>query len=79
VLDDTDEENVLQELTELQEKVLDYIEDCVTNGLPPTRAEIAHHFDIWPNSADEVVRALAKKERITLIQNVSRGIKLVSA
>lgn len=75
-----DEDDLYTDLTEMQEKVLDYIEDCVEkNGLPPTRAEMAKHFG-WksPNNAEQHIKRLAKLNRIEVIPNVSRGIRLVA-
>lgn len=76
-----DEDDLFTDLTETQEKLLDYIEDCVVkNGLPPTRKEISKHFG-WgsrTNAADYQLKELAKKGRLQLIPNVSRGIKLVA-
>lgn len=65
-------------LTEMQEKVLDYIEHCIENGMPPTRKEICEHFG-WKseNNADEKLRALARLGRIELLPGTARGIKLV--
>jgi repressor LexA len=74
-----EEADVLEPLTERQEQVLDYIEDCIGNGMPPTRAEIAAKFDMWPNAAEDILRVLARKKRITLMPGVSRGIKLVTS
>jgi repressor LexA len=73
-----DDDNVLEELTDTQEQVLDYIEDCIADHLPPTYAEIAKHFG-WksPNAAHDCVAILARKKRIVLIPGVARGIKLV--
>lgn len=72
------EADLWTDLTERQEQVLDYIEGCIVAGLPPTRAEIAAHFGFWPNAADDHVRALARKDRVTLVPNISRGIRLVA-
>lgn len=73
------EEDLWTDLTEVQEQVLDYIEDCIQAGLPPTRAEMAAHFG-WKsaNTADEHLRALSRRGRIELIPFTARGIKLVS-
>jgi repressor LexA len=71
-----EEADVLIELTERQEQVLEHIYDCIRDGMPPTKAEIAQHFDIWPNSADEIVKALARKGRITLVPGQARGIRV---
>jgi Mn-dependent DtxR family transcriptional regulator len=73
----SEDADVLIALTERQEQVLEYIYDCVRDGMPPTKAEIAAKLDLWPSSVADILRALAKKERITLIPNVSRGIKLL--
>jgi repressor LexA len=75
----TEDDDVLIALTERQEQVLDYIDDCITKDhMPPTREEIAAKFDMWPSSVCEVLRALAKKQRISLVPGVARGIKLVA-
>lgn len=68
------------DLTEKQEKVLDYIETCIEDGMPPTYAEMARHFK-WKseNSAVEHLRRLERKGRIELIEGKKRGIKLVRA
>jgi repressor LexA len=72
------EDAVLIELTERQEQVLSYIEDCIGKGMPPTCREIANHFGFKStNAAQESVQRLARKGRIMLIPNTSRGIKLL--
>jgi repressor LexA len=73
------EPDLYTDLTERQEQVLEYIYDCIRDGMPPTRAEIAEHFDIWLNQAGEIVQALAKKGRITLIPGTARGIRISQA
>lgn len=72
------EDDLWTDLTERQEQVLDYIDGCIVGGMPPTRAEIAKHFGIRPNAADDHVKALERKGRITLIPLASRGIRLVA-
>jgi hypothetical protein len=70
-----EDEDVLAPLTELQEKVLTYIEQRIADGRPPSRVEIGETFDIWPSSAAQILRALARKDRIQLIpplENVPR-------
>jgi repressor LexA len=67
------------DLTERQEEVLEYIYDCINGGMPPTRAEIAEHFDMWLNQAGEIVQALANKGRITLLPGTARGIRIAQA
>lgn len=77
-----DEDDLYTDLTETQEKLLDFLEDCIVkNGYPPTRPEIAAHFG-WKspyNAAAYQLQKLASKGRIQLIPNVARGIKLVTA
>jgi repressor LexA len=76
--EDDDSEDVLPALTERQLEVLVYIEHCIDDHLPPTRAEIAKHFGMKsPNAADEIVQRLALKGRITIMRDIPRGIKLV--
>lgn len=75
------EDDLWTDLTESQEKVLDFIEDCIIkNQIPPTRAEICRFLG-WRsrNAAQEVLMALAKKGRIVVFQHISRGIQLVKA
>lgn len=72
------EPDLYTDLTEQQERILDYVETCIENGLPPTQAEIAKRFGFKSaNAAVENLRALERKERITIVRGVSRGIKLV--
>lgn len=75
-----DDEYVLARLTPAQERILDYIEDCVEGmGRPPTRVEIAEKFGFRStNAADQHLRLLAKKGRIKLVPGKHRGIQLVA-
>lgn len=59
------EDDLYTDLTERQEEVLSYLENCIADGLPPTHAEIAKHFG-WksPNAAAVHIRALEKKGRL---------------
>src|SRR3954466_6265436 len=66
-----EDEDVLAPLTELQEKVLTYIEQRIADGRPPSRVEIGETFDIWPSSAAQILRALARKDRIQLIMRAA--------
>ena len=71
------EPGLTTDLTARQEEVLDFIEDFITRErMPPTRDEIANHFGIRRNAADQTVRRLAQLRRIELVPLVSRGIKL---
>ena len=66
-------------LTSRQQEIFDLIKGHIKKtGIPPTRAEIALHFGFRSaNSAEEHLRALARKGFIELISGTSRGIKLI--
>lgn len=67
-----------KDLTRRQAQVLDYVERCIENGMPPTRAEIAQRFGFKSvNAAQDYLQALANKGRIELLDGKSRGIMLV--
>lgn len=66
-------------LTERQAEILELIRDTIEEtGMPPTRAEIAKALGFKSaNSAEEHLRALARKGVIELVSGASRGIRLV--
>ena len=68
----------MKELTSRQAQVLRLIQKTVKDsGFPPTRAEIAKALGFRSaNAAEEHLRALAKKGRITLLPGTSRGIRI---
>lgn len=70
-----------QPLTDKQEKVLAFVRDCVRDtGMPPTREEIAREFGFAVRaSAEEHLRAIARKGYLDLIPGSSRGIRLKDA
>lgn len=65
-------------LTPRQQQIFDLIRNTIRHtGIPPTRAEIASEFGFSsPNSAEEHLRALARKGVIELTPGASRGIRL---
>jgi len=65
-------------LTEKQEKILAFVRGCLREtGMPPTREEIAREFGFAVRaSAEEHLRAIARKGYIELIPGSSRGIRL---
>jgi repressor LexA len=67
------------ELTERQQQVLKFIRDCVaSDGLPPTRAEIAQALGFSsPNAAEQHVKALVNKGVLEWVPGASRGLRLV--
>jgi repressor LexA len=68
----------MQALTRRQEEILSLIRERIeTTGLPPTRAEIAHHFGFSsPNAAEAHLKVLAKKGVLELVPGMSRGIRV---
>lgn len=69
----------MDRLTPRQEEILQWIRQFLERaGMPPTRAEIAKGLGFRsPNAAEDHLRALARKEAITLLPGASRGIRLV--
>ena len=67
------------DLTPRQQEILDFIRSSMeVFSMPPTRAEIAGAFGFAsPNAAEDHLRALAKKNAITLEPGSARGIRLV--
>ena len=71
----------MDELTERQRRVLDFIREFLAaEGMPPTRAEIAAALGFRsPNAAEEHLRALKRKGAIEMVPGSSRGIRLRAA
>ncbi len=65
-------------LTNRQQEVLDLIRNWITNfGYPPTRRDIAEHFNFRsPNASEEHLKALERKGVIKVNRNTSRGIQV---
>lgn len=65
-------------LTSRQGQILDFIRDHLRGtGYPPTRSEIAGHMGFRSvNSAEEHLRALARKGAIEMMPGASRGIRI---
>jgi repressor LexA len=70
----------MTKLTARQQEVFDLIRRAIERtGFPPTRAEIAAELGFSSaNSAEEHLRALARKGVIELAAGASRGIRLLS-
>ena len=68
-------------LTEKQEKILAFVRAHLREtGMPPTREEIAREFGFAVRaSAEEHLRAIARKGYIELLPGSSRGIRLKDA
>jgi len=69
----------MNKLTARQQQVFDLVRRAIErSGFPPTRAEIAAELGFSSaNSAEEHLRALARKGVIELAAGASRGIRLV--
>ena len=65
-------------LTARQRQILDWIAGYIAaNAMPPTRAEIAAGLGFsTPSSAEDHLRALAKKGALELLPGSSRGLRL---
>ena len=70
--------SALPPLTEKQEKILAFVREHLREtGMPPTREEIAREFGFAVRaSAEEHLRAIARKGYLELIPGSSRGIRL---
>jgi repressor LexA len=68
-------------LTTRQRQILDWIAGYIqANAMPPTRAEIAAGLGFsTPSSAEDHLRALAKKGALELLPGSSRGLRLKRA
>jgi len=69
----------MRPLTPRQQEILNLIKDNIdATGMPPTRAEIADRLGFRSaNSAEEHLKALAKKGMIEMLPGMSRGIRLI--
>ena len=70
--------SALPPLTARQQKVLDWIRRHLeSTGMPPTRAEIAAGLGFrTASSAEDHLRALARKGVLTMTPGASRGLRL---
>ncbi len=67
----------MEQLTPRQAQILEFIQDAIADGSPPTLAEIARNFGFRsPNAAVDHLQALARKGAIELIEGAARGIRL---
>ncbi len=65
-------------LTSRQRQILDFVRGHLRDtGYPPTRSEIASHMGFRSvNSAEDHLRALARKGAIEMMPGASRGIRI---
>ncbi len=69
----------MQELTEKQAAVFDYIKIFIkTNDYPPTVRDIGKNFKINTKAVHDHLQAIERKGHIKRIKNISRGIKIMS-
>jgi repressor LexA len=71
----------MESLTARQSEILAWIRDHLeSTGMPPTRAEIARGLGFSSaSSAEDHLRALARKGAIEMLPGASRGIRLVES
>ena len=63
-------------LTEIQADTFYFIREFIEeNGYSPTRAEIAEHYDITGNAAQQRVEALIRKGAVTHKYGVMRSLR----
>ncbi|MDQ6620586.1 MAG: transcriptional repressor LexA [Pseudomonadota bacterium] len=69
---------LLHALTDRQQQILDWIRGYIeSTGMPPTRAEIAAGLGFrTASSAEDHLRALARKGAIEMLPGASRGLRL---
>ena len=66
-------------LTTRQNEILGFVSAYIaSNKAPPTRAEIASHFGMYPNAAQCHLRALQAKGFISLVPNTTRNIRVTA-
>lgn len=64
-------------LTTTQFETLEFIRHFQKEkGFPPSRSEIAQHFKIAQNAANDRVIALEKKGALAIIPGIARGLVL---
>jgi repressor LexA len=67
----------MNEPTPKQKRILDFIREfSESQGMPPTRADIATHFGIERASVQEHLQLLAKKGLLEIVAGASRGLRL---
>lgn len=66
----------LETLTDVQDNILQFIRTSIKeNAMPPTYAEIAHHFKFKSNNSVEThISALERKGYLKKLSNKSRGL-----
>ena len=67
-----------KELTQIQQKILEFLAESKTKGLMPTLAEIAEHFGYKNRSTvQQHLQAIEKKGYIKRNSKLSRGVELL--
>jgi repressor LexA len=65
----------MEPLTEKQQKLLSFIEDCLKDGCPPSQREIAQHFHLTQNAVYQLLWYLKRKGYLT-DSGGHRGIRM---
>ena len=67
-----------QPLTKKQTELYEFIKAFIeVHGFPPTVTEMAAHFECFPNSSADQLKALVRKGWIKITPRISRGLVLV--
>ena len=65
-------------LTDRQKEIFTFIKKYIKkNSYPPSRREIADHFEIQPNAVTDFIKILIKKGKISVAPEVARGIRVL--
>lgn len=66
-------------LTKKQQLIFEYLKECIAQGFPPTRKDIAERFGFAsPNAAECHLQVLAGKGCIEIIRGTARGIRIIN-
>ncbi|TCL06870.1 LexA family protein [Sodalis ligni] len=67
-----------QSLTKKQTELYEFIKAFIeVRGFPPTVTEMAAHFECFPNSSADQLKALVRKGWIKITPRTSRGLSLI--
>lgn len=70
---------IMKELTDIQEKILQFITLKINEGIPPSLAEIADHFGLKNRSTiQQHLEAIEKKGYLMREKSKSRSIRLIN-
>ena len=67
------------DITDRQQRILDFIKEQSTDGRSPSVVEIARHFGISTGNVDKHLAALERSGRLYRVPHARRGIRLTGA